>query len=351
MSETLIGNVRGLQGEQGPQGIQGVQGPAGAAGATGPQGPAGPAGETGATGATGPQGPAGPAGPQGPAGADGIDGSDGVDGVGVYSVEVIADGPTTGGEQYSVLWTDTNYQTHSAGSFVAPEGPQGATGATGSTGATGAAGRGISSVTASESSGTVTLDMTMSDGTHEQPSFSMPSSSGDYVHLDLTFDYDDTQLTTDDQIGQAFESFWLANNAIPYPGRMSKIYYGKITLSKPVYLRAFKYNGSGGYPNYYGFTAESNYVEDTTKLRFNLRNLNGGVFAYRYTPTYGMEKAGGPFELNFGLQEMNPGTVENNGWFQFHGDRFVQNGQIILPGYGSTQRYRVPYRGGYTWTE
>ena len=68
MSETLIGNVRGLQGEQGPQGIQGIQGPAGA---TGPQGPAGPTGETGAAGATGPQGPAGPTGPQGPAGADG----------------------------------------------------------------------------------------------------------------------------------------------------------------------------------------------------------------------------------------------------------------------------------------
>lgn len=345
MSETLIGNVRGLQGEQGPQGIQGIQGPAGPAGATGatgetgPQGPAGPAGETGATGATGPQGPAGPA---------GQNGEDGSDGVSVRAIYINDEGPTTGGEVYSVTWYDSNFETHEAGNIIAPRGPQGTAG---STGATGPAGRGISSVSASESSGTVTLDMTMSDGTHEQPSFTMPSSSGDYVHLDLTFDYDDAQLTTDDQIGQAFERFWLNQNAIPYPGRLSKIYYGKITLAKPVYLRAFKYSGSAsGYKNYYGFTAENDYVEDTTKLRFNLKLLNGGVFAYRYTPTYGMEKAGGPFELNFGLQEMNPGTVENNGWFQFFGDKFVENGQIILPGYGSTQRYRVPYRGGYTWT-
>ena len=47
MSETLIGNVRGLQGPAGPQGA------AGETGATGPQGPAGPQGETGADGANG----------------------------------------------------------------------------------------------------------------------------------------------------------------------------------------------------------------------------------------------------------------------------------------------------------
>ena len=47
MSETLIGNVRGLQGERGPQGLPGETG---ATGATGPQGPAGPQGEAGANG-------------------------------------------------------------------------------------------------------------------------------------------------------------------------------------------------------------------------------------------------------------------------------------------------------------
>ena len=44
MSETLIGNVRGLQGERGPQGLTGETG------ATGPQGPAGQQGETGPAG-------------------------------------------------------------------------------------------------------------------------------------------------------------------------------------------------------------------------------------------------------------------------------------------------------------
>ena len=287
MSETLVGNVRGLQGEQGPQGIQGVQGPAGAAGATGPQGPAGPTGETGATGETGPQGPAGPAGPTGPQGPAGADGNDGNDGVGVSSIGIYGDGPTTGGEQYSVLWTDTNYQTHSAGSFIAPEGPTGATGAAGANGVTP-----VISASASVDSTTGTPAVTVTKtGTDAAPSFAFAftglkgeQASGSYVPAEFTtknytFTYDSEK--TEEQNGQAFVSF-LAT--VMSEVRSTGPTEGLITISGgSIKVNAYCQSGTQSSSNSYtrigytGFYALSNYTSIYTIATKT-------SFKYRYVP-------------------------------------------------------------------
>ena len=287
MSEVLIGNVRGLQGEQGPQGIQGVQGPAGA---TGPQGPAGPTGETGAAGATGPQGPAGPTGPQGPAGPTGPqgpaghNGENGSDGVSVRSIYITDEGPTTGGEEYSVTWYDSNFETHEAGNIIAPQGPQGATGSAGVT----------PNITATASvdstTGTPAVTVTKT-GTDAAPSFAFAftglkgeQASGSYVPAEFTtknytFTYDSEK--TEEQNGQAFVSFLAtviseARSTGPTEGLIT-ISGGSIKVN--AYCQSGAQSSSNSYTRigYTGFYALSNYESIYTIA-------TKASFKYRYVP-------------------------------------------------------------------
>jgi hypothetical protein len=180
---------QGPAGPVGPSGPQGSKGDTGLSGPTGPQGPQGATGTQGSKGDTGPSGATGPQGPQGPTGAVGATGSQGPVGQG-YNWRGNWDTTIAYAAYDSVFYDGSSYVAISPSSGIAPNtdttkwnlmAQQGA--ANNSPVVTSITGT-PDQISASASTGAVTLSLAQSIATTSSPSFAGLRLNGPIVYPD-----------------------------------------------------------------------------------------------------------------------------------------------------------------------